>query len=71
MTDQTSTQSSVTDDIVLADGVDDEPAERNRRLFEGTTGLILAALATIYAAFHMLALNGVSLSAITGVDLPF
>lgn len=71
MTDQSSTQGSVTDDIVLADGVDDEPAEHNRRLFEGRFGLIIASCATIYAAFHMLALNGVSLSGMTGIDLPF
>ncbi|WP_439143534.1 TRAP transporter permease [Planktotalea sp.] len=71
MTDQSSTQASVTDDIVLADGVDDEPAEHNRRLFEGRFGLIIASCATIYAAFHMLALNGVSLSGMTGIDLPF
>ena len=56
---------------MIADGVDDEPAERNRRLFEGPFGLILASLATFYAAFHLLALNGVSVSAWTGVDLPF
>ena len=71
MTDQSSNQGSVTDDIVLADGVDDEPAEKNRRLFEGKFGLTIAAFAAVYAAFHMLALNGVSLSSMTGIDLPF
>ena len=59
------------DDIVLAEGVDDEPVERNRRSFTGTSGILLAVLATIYSAFHMLALNGVSLSDWTGIDLPF
>jgi TRAP transporter 4TM/12TM fusion protein len=70
MTDQSRNQSSVTDDIVLAEGVDDEPAEQNRRLFAGKTGLIIAAFATVYAAFHMIALNGVSLSDMSGIDLP-
>ena len=32
MTEQSNNQGSVTDDIVLADGVDEEPAEGNRRL---------------------------------------
>lgn len=71
MTNQSSNRSSVTDDIVLADGVDEEPVEQNRRIFSGKTGIVVAAFATIYAAFHMLALNGVSLNSLTGIDLPF
>ncbi|MEE4189908.1 MAG: TRAP transporter fused permease subunit, partial [Roseobacter sp.] len=59
------------EDIILAEGVDEEPVERNRRLFEGNASLLIAALSTIYAAFHMLALNGVSLSGMTGVELSF
>lgn len=60
-----------TDSVVLAEGVDDEPVERNRRTFTGTSGILLAVLATVYSAFHMLALNGVSVSDMTGIDLPF
>jgi TRAP transporter 4TM/12TM fusion protein len=71
MTNQSGTQSSVTDDIVLADGIDDEPAERNRRMFTGTSGLIVMGLAAIYAAFHMIALNGVSISSMTGIEIDF
>ena len=59
------------EDVILADGVDDEPAEQNRRIFVGISGIALATIATLYAAFHMLALNGVSLSNWTGIDLPF
>ncbi|NOD93655.1 TRAP transporter fused permease subunit [Ruegeria sp. HKCCD4884] len=50
------------DDHLIADGVDEEPIEGNRRLFEGRSLFIVAAVATIYAALHMIALNGVSLS---------
>ncbi|RLJ51565.1 TRAP transporter 4TM/12TM fusion protein [Litoreibacter meonggei] len=67
MTDQTANQ----EDIVLAEGVDEEPVERNRRLFSGNNLIVFASLATLYAAFHMLALNGVSISAWTGIELPF
>jgi TRAP transporter 4TM/12TM fusion protein len=57
MTDQTSQT-----DQVLAEGVDEEPIEGNRRLFVGRAYTILAALAFVYAAFHMAALNGLSIS---------
>ncbi len=57
MTDQTSQT-----DQVLAEGVDEEPIEGNRRLFVGRAYTILAALAFAYAAFHMAALNGLSIS---------
>ncbi|MGB1025714.1 MAG: TRAP transporter permease, partial [Rhodospirillaceae bacterium] len=62
-----------TEGPVLAEGIDDEPIESNRRLYQGRTFLIIGSFATIYAAFHMAALNGVSLSALTGgiVNLPF
>lgn len=56
---------------VIAEGVDEEPVEANRRLYTGSSYIVLAIVATIYAAFHMIALNGVSVSAMTGVDIPF
>ncbi len=59
------------DEHLIAEDVDVEPVEANRRLFEGWRGVTIAALATIYAAFHMAALNGLSISAVTGIDLPF
>ena len=65
MTDQTA------QDRVHAEGVDEEPVEANRREFAGTAYLLIAGLATLYAAFHMVALNGVSISAYTGVEVPF
>ena len=60
-----------TDQVILAEGVDDEPVERNRRLFTGAAMAFIATYATIYAGFHMAALNGVSINAWTGIDLPF
>ncbi|MEM6890821.1 MAG: TRAP transporter permease [Pseudomonadota bacterium] len=66
-----SDQSDQTDDVTLAEGVDEEPIETNRRLFTGSAAFAIAALSTLYAAFHMLALNGVSLSNITGIELGF
>ena len=61
------------DDVapVLAEGVDLEPVEGNRRLYTGTSYLVVAAIAAAYALFHMLALNGVSLSDLTGIELGF
>jgi TRAP transporter 4TM/12TM fusion protein len=61
------------DEPVIASGVDEEPVEANRRLFEGHGATFIAGLATFYALFHVLALNGVSISAMTGgvVNLPF
>lgn len=58
-------------DTVLAEGIDDEPVESNRRLFSGRTQIAIATVATLYALFHMAALNGVSISAMTGIDIPF
>lgn len=66
MTDQTAHD----EDIILAEGVDEEPVERNRRMFGGIPAIILAKLATLYAAFHMIALNGVSISDWTGIEIP-
>jgi len=59
MTDQTSQT-----DQVIAEGVDEEPVESNRRLFAGRAYAILAAIAFVYAAFHMAALNGMSISSV-------
>ncbi|HEV8033746.1 TRAP transporter fused permease subunit [Yoonia sp.] len=56
---------------VLAEGVDEEPIEGNRRLFTGNGYLFIATLSTIYAAFHMIALNGVSISDWTGIEIPY
>ncbi len=58
-------------DQVIAEGVDEEPIESNRRLFSGKMQVAIALIATAYAAFHMIALNGVSISALTGVEIPF
>lgn len=59
------------DPVVLAEGVDDEPVEANRRLFEGRALSLMAAVAAFYAAFHMINLNGFSILAWTGIDLAF
>jgi len=64
MTNQT------TDSPVIAEGVDDEPVESNRRLFTGRTYILVAALSAFYAGFHMAALNGVSIAAWTGITIP-
>ena len=56
---------------IVAEGVDDEPVEANRRDFVGRNYLIIAGLAALYAAFHMAALNGVSISDWTGLEIPF
>ncbi|MEO1470476.1 MAG: hypothetical protein AAFV86_15620, partial [Pseudomonadota bacterium] len=61
----------IEDDRVLADGVDEEAVEPNRRLFTGRTLILVSALATLYAAFHMAALNGLSIRDWTGVAIPF
>lgn len=66
----TDTKSQQADDLILAEGVDEEPIESNRRLFSGRAYLVMAGLSTIYAAFHMIALNGVSISDWTGIEIP-
>ncbi|MEM8541640.1 MAG: TRAP transporter fused permease subunit, partial [Pseudomonadota bacterium] len=55
---------------VIAEGIDDEPIEGNRRIFSGKLGLLMAFYAGFYALFHMLALNGVSISELTGIVIP-
>ncbi|MGB0498424.1 MAG: TRAP transporter permease [Rubricella sp.] len=64
MTDQTEGR-------VIAEGVDEEPVESNRRLYQGKAFLLIAAISTLYAAFHMAALNGLSIADYTGIELPF
>ena len=56
---------------VLAEGVDEELVESNRRLFSGNAQLVVALLAMLYAAVHMVALNGVSIERWTGIDIGF
>ena len=56
-------------DAVIADGVDDEPVESNRRVPGGMAGMIVAGLAAFYAIFHMAALFGLSLSDLTGIEI--
>ncbi len=58
---------------VLAEGVDEEPVESNRRLFEGRSLVVVSVLSIVYAVFHVAALNGLSISGMTGgaVNLPF
>ncbi|MDJ1008379.1 MAG: TRAP transporter fused permease subunit [Paracoccaceae bacterium] len=58
-------------DHLIAEGVDEEPVEANRRHFEGRAWWFIATYAALYAAFHMAALNGLSISDWTGVEVPF
>ncbi len=60
-----------TEDRVIADGVDDEPVESNRRVFTSAGYVFIAAVSTLYAAFHMAALNGLSISEWTGIEIPY
>ncbi len=59
--------------VVVADGLDDEPRESNFRTFHGRVHLLIGLFATVYAAFHMAALNGLSISDWTGgaIVIPF
>ncbi|MEC9021763.1 MAG: TRAP transporter permease, partial [Pseudomonadota bacterium] len=41
----------------IADGVDEEVVEPNRRLFVGWQFLLFAALAIAYSGFHLFSLN--------------
>ncbi len=60
-----------TEGPVIADGVDDEPVEHNRRVFTGRTYIAIAAISGFYALFHMAALNGWSIERWTSIDIPF
>ena len=53
------------DPHLIAQGVDEVPVEENRRLFDGRMLTAITVAAAVYAAFHMAALNGFGLSAIT------
>ncbi|MEJ6388399.1 TRAP transporter permease [Gymnodinialimonas ulvae] len=73
MTDRTdpTPEDQISDGAVLAEGVDEEPVVSNQRLFSGWLLFTLAGLSFLYAAFHMAALNGLSISNITGIDIAF
>ncbi len=58
---QSATQADEADQAVIAEGVDDEPVEGNRRVFTGWRMTLVATLAALYALFHMAALNGWSI----------
>ncbi|NNE87898.1 MAG: TRAP transporter fused permease subunit [Silicimonas sp.] len=58
------------EDVVLAEGVDEEPVEGNRRQYTNWAAFGIAALSIVYASFHMIALNGVSISEWTGIEVP-
>ena len=51
---------------IIAHGIDEEPIESNKRLFVGVKSKIITCATIFYAAFHMFALNGISLSGMTG-----
>jgi TRAP-type uncharacterized transport system fused permease subunit len=63
--------SDVTEGPVLAEGIDEEPVESNRRIFTGNSFILVATMSALYAAFHMAALNGFSIRGVTGIDIPF
>jgi len=58
-------------EVIVAEGIDEDPIEGNRRLFTGWRFALIAGAATFYAAFHMAALNGVSIYEWTGIRIPF
>lgn len=61
---------TIADDGLIAEGVDEEPVEGNRRVFSGWRMQVVAGFGALYALFHMAALNGVSISDYTGVTIP-
>ena len=68
----TNAQAQRDDGMIIAEGVDEEPVERNRRLFTGWSLALVMTAAAVYAFFHIAALNGLSISNMTGglVRLP-
>lgn len=60
-----------TEGPISVEGVDDDLIEPNRRLYAGSAYAVVAAVAIVYAAFHIMALNGVSIRGLTGLDIPF
>ncbi|MFQ6549311.1 TRAP transporter permease [Aestuariibius sp. 2305UL40-4] len=69
MTSSQDTQNS--EPQVIAEGVDDEPVEHNRRVFAGWAYYVVATMSGLYALFHMAALNGWSIGDWTGIEIPF
>jgi TRAP transporter 4TM/12TM fusion protein len=59
--------------LPIGTGADDEPIEGNRRLYDGANLTAVYGLTILYAAFHMAALNGLSLAGMTdgAVRIPF
>lgn len=62
-----------TESPLVAQGVDEEIVESNRREYAPRVAKIAVGIAVVYASLHMLALNGVSISGMTGglINLPF
>jgi TRAP transporter 4TM/12TM fusion protein len=58
---------------LVAEGVDEEVIEYNRRLYSGWVYWAVAAALAIYAFFHIAALNGLSIRNMTGgaLNIPF
>jgi TRAP-type uncharacterized transport system fused permease subunit len=71
VTDNTTHVAPDNDAHLIAEDVDIEATEPNRRQFEGWKLTAIASFATLYAIFHVAALNGFSISALTGVSIPF
>ncbi|WP_299280720.1 TRAP transporter fused permease subunit [uncultured Tateyamaria sp.] len=61
---------ALSEEPIKVEGVDDEPVEDNRRAFTGRAYLAIAAISGLYAIFHMAVLNGWSINAWTGIDIP-
>lgn len=43
--------------VIIAEGVDDEPVESNRRIYHGWLMWLVAGMATLFSAFHLYSLN--------------
>ena len=56
---------------IVAEGVDEEPLVGNARQFSGKVLIVASLLSAFYAAFHMAALNGLSIRDWTGMTIPF
>ncbi|MBK5927610.1 TRAP transporter permease [Rhodobaculum claviforme] len=56
---------------IVAEGVDDEPVSGTQRQYRGGMLIAIGLFAAVYAAFHMAALNGLSIRSWTGVNLPY
>ncbi len=59
------------DERNIAEGVDEDVVEDNRRIFEDWRYMTVAVAAGLYAAFHMAALTGLSISSVTGIEIPY